>query len=125
MMIETKDLKVWFPITSGLLRKVVGHVKACDGLSIEVRKGETLGVVGESGSGKSTLGRAILRLISSEGPIAFMGHNLQGLQVQGDASVPPQHADRFSGPLWFAVAAHVGRRHHQGRSQGSPSAHGG
>src|SRR6202047_2242278 len=82
MMIETKDLKVWFPITSGLLRKVVGHVKACDGLSIELRKGETLGVVGESGSGKSTLGRAILRLISSEGPIAFMGHNLQGLRFK-------------------------------------------
>ena len=78
IVIETKDLKVWFPITSGLLRKVVGHVKACDGLNIELRKGETLGVVGESGSGKSTLGRAILRLISSEGLIAFMGHDLQG-----------------------------------------------
>src|SRR6201981_266436 len=78
IVIETKDLKVWFPITSGLLRKVVDHVKACDGLSIEVRKGETLGVVGESGSGKSTLGRAILRLISSEGLIACMGHDLQG-----------------------------------------------
>jgi microcin C transport system ATP-binding protein len=78
IVIETKDLKVWFPITSGFLRKVVGHVKACDGLNIEVRKGETLGVVGESGSGKSTLGRAILRLISSEGLIAFMGHDLQG-----------------------------------------------
>ncbi len=77
IVIETKDLKVWFPITSGLLRKVVVHVKACDGLSIELRKGETLGVVGESGSGKSTLGRAILRLISSEGLIAFMGHELQ------------------------------------------------
>jgi microcin C transport system ATP-binding protein len=78
VVIETQNLKVWFPITSGLLRKVVGHVKACDGLSIELRKGETLGVVGESGSGKSTLGRAILRLISSEGLITFMGHNLQG-----------------------------------------------
>jgi microcin C transport system ATP-binding protein len=77
IVIETRDLKVWFPITSGLLRKVVGHVKACDGLNIELRKGETLGVVGESGSGKSTLGRAILRLISSEGLIAFMGHDLQ------------------------------------------------
>src|ERR1700757_4515696 len=82
MMIETKDLKVWFPITSGLLRKVVGHVKACDGLSVELRKGETLGVVGESGSGKSTLGRAILRLISSDGPIVFMGHPLQGLKFK-------------------------------------------
>jgi microcin C transport system ATP-binding protein len=64
------------------MRKVVGHVKACDGLTISLRKGETLGVVGESGSGKSTLGRAILRLISSEGPIAFMGHELQGLKFK-------------------------------------------
>ena len=82
IVIQTNDLKVWFPITAGLLRKVVGHVNACDGLSIELRKGETLGVVGESGSGKSTLGRAILRLISSEGLIAFMGNNLQGLSFK-------------------------------------------
>ncbi len=82
MMLETTDLKVWFPITRGLMRKVVGHVKACDGLTISLRKGETLGVVGKSGSGKSTLGRAILRLISSEGPIAFMGHELQGLKFK-------------------------------------------
>src|SRR5271163_2639741 len=82
VVLETDQLKVWFPITSGLMRKVVGHVKACDGLSIELRKGETLGVVGESGSGKSTLGRAILRLISSDGPIMFMGHNLQGLKFK-------------------------------------------
>jgi microcin C transport system ATP-binding protein len=82
MLLETDNLKVWFPITSGLMRKVVGHVKACDGLSITLRKGETLGVVGESGSGKSTLGRAILRLISSEGPIAFMGNQLQGLRFK-------------------------------------------
>jgi microcin C transport system ATP-binding protein len=82
VVLETTDLKVWFPITAGLMRKVVGHVKACDGLTIELRKGETLGVVGESGSGKSTLGRAILRLISSDGLIAFMGHNLQGLKFK-------------------------------------------
>jgi len=82
MLLETDQLKVWFPITSGLMRKVVGHVKACDGLTITLRQGETLGVVGESGSGKSTLGRAILRLISSEGPIAFMGNNLQGLRFK-------------------------------------------
>jgi microcin C transport system ATP-binding protein len=77
--LKTDQLKVWFPVTRGLMRKTVGHVKACDGLTVELRKGETLGVVGESGSGKSTLGRAILRLISSEGPIAFMGSDLQGL----------------------------------------------
>ncbi len=55
------------------MRKTVGHVKACDGLTISLRKGETLGVVGESGSGKSTLGRAILRLISSEGTDRLYG----------------------------------------------------
>jgi microcin C transport system ATP-binding protein len=82
VVLETDTLKVWFPITRGLMRNVVGHVKACDGLTIEIRQGETLGVVGESGSGKSTLGRAILRLISSEGTIAFMGHNLQGLRFK-------------------------------------------
>jgi microcin C transport system ATP-binding protein len=79
VLLKTDQLKVWFPITRGLMRKTVGHVKACDGLTVELRKGETLGVVGESGSGKSTLGRAILRLISSEGLIAFMGSDLQGL----------------------------------------------
>ena len=82
ILLKTDQLKVWFPITRGLMRKTVGHVKACDGLTIELRKGETLGVVGESGSGKSTLGRAILRLISSDGLIAFMGQNLQGLRFK-------------------------------------------
>jgi microcin C transport system ATP-binding protein len=82
ILLETNDLKVWFPISRGVLRKVVGHIKACDGVSVTLRKGETLGVVGESGSGKSTLGRAILRLISSEGPVVFMGDKLQGLRFK-------------------------------------------
>jgi len=82
LVLETNDLKVWFPIKRGVLRKVVGHIKACDGISIELRKGETLGIVGESGSGKSTLGLSILRLISSDGPIAFMGNQLQGLRFK-------------------------------------------
>src|SRR5215218_4741661 len=82
IVIETKDLKVWFPIKRGVLRKIVGHIKAVDGVSVTVRKGETLGVVGESGSGKTTLGLAILRLISSEGPIVFMGNRLQGLKFK-------------------------------------------
>ena len=82
IVVETDDLKVWFPIKRGVLRKVVGHIKAVDGVSIAVRKGETLGIVGESGSGKTTLGLAILRLISSEGPIVFMGKSLQGLKFK-------------------------------------------
>ncbi len=82
MMLAATDLKVWFPIKRGFMRKVVGHIKAVDGVSIELRKGETLGVVGESGSGKTTLGLAILRLISSDGPIVFMGNALQGLRFK-------------------------------------------
>jgi microcin C transport system ATP-binding protein len=82
MLLEATDLKVWFPIKRGVLRKVIGHIKAVDGVSIALRKGETLGVVGESGSGKTTLGLAILRLISSDGPIAFMGNALQGLRFK-------------------------------------------
>jgi microcin C transport system ATP-binding protein len=82
IIIETKDLKVWFPIKRGVLRRTVGHIKAVDGVSISVRKGETLGVVGESGSGKTTLGLAILRLISSDGPIVFLGNKLQGLKFR-------------------------------------------
>ncbi|HEX3708317.1 MAG TPA: ABC transporter ATP-binding protein [Pseudolabrys sp.] len=82
MMVQTKDLKVWFPLKRGVLRKVVGHIKAVDGVSVEVRRGETLGVVGESGSGKTTLGLAILRLISSDGPVVFMGHSIQGLKFK-------------------------------------------
>ena len=77
MVLQADDLKVWFPIKRGVLRKVVGHIKAVDGVSVALRKGETLGVVGESGSGKTTLGLAILRLISSNGPVVFMGHELQ------------------------------------------------
>src|SRR5271169_3270348 len=82
VVISTDDLKVWFPIKRGLLRSTVGHIKAVDGVSLTVRKGETLGVVGESGSGKTTLGLALLRLISSEGPIVFLGKDIQGLRFK-------------------------------------------
>jgi len=78
-IVDAKDLKVWFPIRKGFLKKVVGHVKAVDGISIAVREGETVGVVGESGSGKTTLGLALLRLIGSDGPIVYMGQRLDGL----------------------------------------------
>jgi microcin C transport system ATP-binding protein len=82
VVIAADDLKVWFPVRRGLLRRTVGHIKAVDGVTLKVRKGETLGVVGESGSGKTTLGLALLRLISSDGPIVFLGKNIQGLRFK-------------------------------------------
>ena len=74
------DVKVYFPIKKGLLRRTVDNVKAVDGISVAVRAGETIGVVGESGSGKTTLGLALLRLISSQGGIAFMGRDIAALR---------------------------------------------
>ncbi len=79
VVVETDDLKVWFPIKKGALRRTVDYVKAVDGLSLKLRQGQTVGVVGESGSGKTTLGLAILRLISSQGPIAYIGKRIDGL----------------------------------------------
>ncbi|MCA3598640.1 MAG: ABC transporter ATP-binding protein [Methylobacterium sp.] len=76
---EVTDVKVHFPIRTGFFRKITGHVKAVDGVSLRIRKGETLGVVGESGSGKTTLGLAILRMIRSQGRIAVLGRDVQGL----------------------------------------------
>ena len=78
VVMSSDNLKVWFPIKRGFLRQTVGHIKAVDGVSLVVRQGETLGVVGESGSGKTTLGLALLRLISSDGPIVFLGRDIQG-----------------------------------------------
>jgi len=76
------QLKVWFPIRRGLLRRTVGYVKAVDGVDVAVREGQTLGVVGESGSGKTTLGLALMRLISSEGRIVFLGNPIDGKSFQ-------------------------------------------
>ncbi len=78
-ILAAQDLKVWFPIRRGFLRRTVGHVKAVDGISLDVREGQTVGVVGESGSGKTTLGLAILRLIRSEGPVSYLGRRIDGL----------------------------------------------
>ncbi|MDK9697182.1 MAG: ABC transporter ATP-binding protein [Siculibacillus sp.] len=74
-----ENLKVWFPIKRGFLRRTVDHVKAVDGVSVELRAGETVGIVGESGSGKTTLGLALLRLLPSEGRIVVLGRDIQGL----------------------------------------------
>jgi microcin C transport system ATP-binding protein len=80
MVMEGDDIKVYFPIKKGVLKRTVDHVRAVDGISISVREGHTVGVVGESGSGKTTLGLALLRLLSSQGPIRFRGAVIQGLK---------------------------------------------
>jgi microcin C transport system ATP-binding protein len=74
------NLKVWFPIKAGILRRTVDHIRAVDGITVEIREGQTVGIVGESGSGKTTLGLALLRLISSDGPIEFEGKAIDGLR---------------------------------------------
>ena len=80
-VLAAEDVRVWFPIKRGFLRKTVGYVKAVDGVSLTVREGQTVGVVGESGSGKTTLGLAILRLIRSKGTILYCGRGIDGLSV--------------------------------------------
>jgi microcin C transport system ATP-binding protein len=76
------NIRVWFPIKRGFFRRTIGHVKAVDGISLTVREGQTVGVVGESGSGKTTLGLALLRLIRSEGPIAYLGQRIDGFDAK-------------------------------------------
>ncbi len=82
-IVAVEDLKVWFPIRRGVIRRTVGYIKAVDGVSFSVAAGRTIGVVGESGSGKTTLGLALLRLIGSEGIIRFEGQRIDGLSAQG------------------------------------------
>jgi microcin C transport system ATP-binding protein len=80
---EGKEIKVWFPIRRGVLRRIKGYVKAVDGVSLTVRQGTTVGVVGESGSGKTTLGLALLRLLNSEGGIRFDGRDITAESQKG------------------------------------------
>jgi microcin C transport system ATP-binding protein len=85
-LVEARDIRVWFPIKTGLLRRTSSYVKAVDGVDMVLRQGETLGVVGESGSGKTTLGLALLRLIESQGEITFDGRRID--QLGGGALRP-------------------------------------
>ena len=79
-VLACEDLKVWYPIKAGILRRTVDHVRAVDGISVELREGRTVGVVGESGSGKTTLGLALLRLVGSSGAVRHDGRDIQGLR---------------------------------------------
>ncbi|MCF7796296.1 MAG: dipeptide ABC transporter ATP-binding protein [Lentisphaeria bacterium] len=83
-LLEVKNLKKYFPIKKGLFSKTIGHVKAVDGVSFSIRRGETLGLVGESGCGKTTTGRALLRLIEpTAGEIYFEGREITHLEKEG------------------------------------------
>ena len=81
IILDVRDLKMHFPVTSGLLfQRTVAHIKAVDGVSFQVKRGETLGLVGESGCGKTTTGRCILQLYKpTDGEIYFNGEELSGL----------------------------------------------
>ncbi|MGH7391175.1 MAG: ABC transporter ATP-binding protein [Candidatus Rokuibacteriota bacterium] len=81
VVVEAEDVRVWFPVRRGLLRRTVDHVKAVDGVSVTVREGQTVGVVGESGSGKTTLGLALLRLQAAGGRVRFAGRDLHALRA--------------------------------------------
>ena len=82
-VMKGENVRIWFPIKQGLMRRTVGHVKAVDGVDVDVRAGETLGVVGESGSGKTTLGLALTRMIASQGMIDFRGRKISNLSFKG------------------------------------------
>src|SRR5438132_8778021 len=79
-LIEVRGLKTWFPVRSGVISRITGHVRAVDGVDLSISQGETLGLVGESGCGKSTLGRSILRLVEpTEGDVTFKSEDLLSL----------------------------------------------
>ncbi|MDG9926835.1 MULTISPECIES: ABC transporter ATP-binding protein [unclassified Pseudomonas] len=98
-LLEVDDLRVWFPIKKGVLRRTVDHVKAVDGIDFSLPQGQTLGIVGESGSGKSTLGMAILRLLGSQGAIRFQGQALDGLSQKAVRPLRRQMQVVFQDPF--------------------------
>jgi microcin C transport system ATP-binding protein len=98
-LLEVNDLRVWFPIKKGLFRHTVDHIKAVDGVTFNLPKGQTLGIVGESGSGKSTLGLAILRLISSSGEIRFQNLALETMSQRAVRPLRRQMQVVFQDPF--------------------------
>ncbi len=117
-LLSVRGLKKHFPILSGVLRRQVGSVYAVDGVSFDVRPGETLGLVGESGCGKSTTARLILRLIEpTAGEVMLDGTDIRALTRQRAQERAQRHADHLPGSVRVARSAHAGQRH-RGRAAG-------
>ena len=98
-LLTVSDLKVWFPVASGVMQRTVGHVRAVDGVDLEIRAGETLGLVGESGCGKSTLGRAAIRLLKpTGGTVHFKGEDITSIRGEHLRALRREMAMIFQDP---------------------------
>ena len=115
ILVEVKDLKMHFPISMGwMFKKTIGHVKAVDGISFKIARGETLGLVGESGCGKTTTGRVILQLERpTSGHIFFEGKEITGIEEKALRNSSQENADDFPGPLRFPQSPNDRRGNHR------------
>ena len=112
-ILVVENLRAWFPIRRGLLKRTVGHIKAVNQVSLKLYSGHSLGIVGESGSGKTTLALAVLRLLKSSGHIAFNGQPINALSRRSMKNLRRQMQIVFQDPYRFTLATNVHRRDRQ------------